>query len=129
METSRGIDDLAEYIAARYRNAAEIGIGHFPDLAIALKKRGVCVFVTDVVPFVYQGIRMVIDDITKPHYPCYRHVELLYSLRPPPELVPYMKRLAGKVGADLIVKPLSAEHPEVIPIRYRKTTFFAWNKT
>lgn len=128
METCRRIDELADYIAKRYRKAAEIGIGHFPDLAFALKERGVHVFVTDILPFRYRGIRMVIDDITEPHCACYEDVEIIYSMRPPMELVPFMVRLAKKIHADLIVKPLSAEHPGGRLMCYGTTTFFSWNK-
>ena len=128
METRRRIYDLADYIVKRYRSAVEIGIGHFPDLAFALRKRGVNVFGTDIVPFRYHGIQVVIDDITEPHCPSYRDVEIMYSMRPPLELVPFMERLAKKISADLIVKPLSGEHPGGRLMRYGTTTFFSWNK-
>ena len=48
METCRRIEGLVDFIAGRYHNVAEIGIGHFPDVAFALLDRGVDVFATDI---------------------------------------------------------------------------------
>ncbi|MEW6162867.1 MAG: UPF0146 family protein [Nitrospirota bacterium] len=57
----------------------------------------------------------------------YTGVYLIYSLRPPPELIPYMVRLARMLPADLIVKPLASEHLRRQLIRHGNTTFFLWN--
>lgn len=102
---------LAGYMAARYRKAAEIGIGACPDVALALAGFGLRVFATDVMPYRHQGLAVVIDDVTAPDVTLYEGVEVIYSVRPPPELVPYLKQLCEKVSADLIVKPLSGEFP------------------
>jgi uncharacterized UPF0146 family protein len=110
LETCRRIEGLVDFIASRYNNAVEIGIGHFPDVAFALLKRRVRVFGTDVRPFQYPGLNVVVDDITEPEISLYREIKLIYSMRPPPELIPYIKRLAGLISADLILKPLSDEY-------------------
>jgi hypothetical protein len=112
LETCRTVEGIADFIADRYRSAVEIGIGHFPDLAYDLLRRGVRVFATDIRPFRYAGLHFVIDDITEPDLALYRQRELIYSLRTPAELVPYMKRLAERVSADLLIRPLADEYIE-----------------
>ncbi len=117
---------LVDYISGRYRDSAEIGIGHVPDIAFALLKHGVKVFATDVRPFQYDGLAVILDDITEPDFSLYASVDLIYSLRPPPELVPYMIRLAQAVSADVIVKPLSSDYLGGKMIRNGNTAFFFW---
>jgi len=128
LETYRRVEDLAGYIAGRYKRSAEIGIGHFPDLAFALRDRGVRVFGTDIFPFSYKGLRFFIDDITRPDISLFYDVDLIYSMRPPPEIVYYMDRLAKRLSASVIVKPLSSEFVEGRKIvRHENTTFFEWS--
>jgi uncharacterized UPF0146 family protein len=115
-----------DYISETYRDCAEIGIGHFPDVAIALLKHGVRVFATDVRRFQYSGLSVILDDITEPDLSLYRSVDLIYSLRTPPELVPYIIRLAKAVSADVIVKPLMSDYAGGTLIQNGKTTFFFW---
>lgn len=118
---------LVDYIAGTYGCAAEIGIGHFPDLALALVDRGVQVFATDIKPFRHKGLKVVVDDITQPNLSLYTGVHLIYSLRPPLELVPYMERLAKAAAVDLIVKSLASEYPGGRLTRNGNTTFFLWS--
>jgi uncharacterized UPF0146 family protein len=119
---------MSEYIAGRYGKCAEIGIGHFPDLALALAAKGVEVFATDIVPLTYEGLRVIIDDVTSPDISLFYGVDLIYSMRPPPELVFYMERLAASLSADLIVKPLSSEFVDGREsVRFGGTTFFEWS--
>lgn len=120
-------EGLVNYIASNYGNVAEIGIGHFPDVAFALLERGVKVFATDIRPFPYTGLKVVVDDITEPDFFLYTSISLLYSLRPSPELVPYMVRLARVLSKDLIVKPLAADYIYGRLILSGNTTFFLWN--
>jgi len=118
---------LLDYITGRYDYAAEIGIGHFPDVAFALLKRGVRVFATDIQPFHYSGLKVIVDDILEPDFPAYTTLDLIYSLRPPPELVPYIVRLARRLSTDLIIKPLASEYQRGQLIHHGDTTFFLWN--
>ena len=127
METCRRIEGLVNYIAGKYVHAAEIGIGHSPDVAFALMKKGIRVFATDVRPFQYNGLKVVMDDITVPAISVYTDIDIIYSLRPPPELVPYMVRLARTLSSDLIVKSLASEYPDGQLINHGNTTFFLWN--
>ena len=119
---------LIEYIAPRYKNAAEIGIGHFPDLAFHLLGEGVGVFATDIKPFRHKGLRVIMDDITEPDVTLYKGSDLIYSIRPPMELVPYMKKLSDFLYADLIVKSLSSEYPGGTLIKNGDTTFYLWSR-
>jgi uncharacterized protein len=128
LEKCRRIAGLADYVAARYGRIAEIGIGHFPDMAYFLMERGVKVIATDIYPFQYDGLNVVTDDITEPELSIYENIKLLYSMRPPSELVPYMKRLAGMISADLIVKPLSSEYMDGELMRYGNVPFYFWTK-
>jgi len=117
---------LIDYIALHYSCVAEAGIGHFPDVAVALVERGIRVLATDIKSFEHCGLKVTVDDITQPDLSLYSAIDLLYSLRPPPELVLYMSRLARKLSVDLIVKPLASEHPGGRLTRYESTTFFLW---
>lgn len=130
MENYKRIEDLVDFIAERYGNAAEIGVGHFPDVALGLKRRGVRVFATDIRPVYYEDIDVFVDDITSPNLVPYKGINLIYSMRPPPELVPYMVRLAKTISADVIIKPLSSEYPEGWKlIRHGNASFFLFNKS
>jgi len=125
LEKYKRIEDLVDFIAERYENAAEIGVGHFPDVALGLQKRGVKVFATDIRPFLYDGVDVIVDDITSPSLSLYKGIDLIYSLSPPPELVPFMARLAKTISADVIMKPLSSEYPEGWKLmKNGDTTFF-----
>jgi uncharacterized UPF0146 family protein len=117
---------LTDYVAGRYGRAAEIGIGHFPDVALSLAKRGVRVFATDVQRFEHPGLQVIIDDVTEPLVSLYREIDLVYSLRPPPELVYHLRRLAKKVRAELIIKPLASEYPGGKLACHGDSTFFLW---
>jgi len=125
LETYRRIEGLIDFIAESYESAAEIGVGHFPDVALKLRKRGVKVFATDIKQFLYDGVDVIVDDITSPILPHYEGIDLIYSMRPPAELVPYMAGLAKTISADVIVKPLSSEYPEGWELMSNgNTTFF-----
>jgi uncharacterized UPF0146 family protein len=120
-------EGLVGYVAGRYPSAVEVGIGHFPGVALALLGRGVRVLATDIRPIRHDGLKVLMDDVTAPDRELYEAAALLYSLRPPPELVPYMLRLAVSLHADLIVMPLSSEHPGGRLIRHGNTSFFLWS--
>jgi uncharacterized protein len=130
LETGRRVEGLIDFIAERYESAAEIGIGHFPDVALGLLGRGVDVFATDIKPYVHEGLDVLIDDVTAPDLFLYQGIHLIYSMRTPAELVPYMARLAKTISADVIIKPLSSEYPEGWKlIRHRNASFFLFNKS
>ena len=129
MNPSHRYEGLVEYISGNYRNAVEIGIGHFPDVAYALLEKGIKVFATDVKAYRYRGFKVIVDDVTMPDISLYTAIDLLYALRPPPELVPYMERLSKMFSSDLIVKPLSSEYLNGQLHCYGDTTFFLWSSS
>lgn len=107
---------------------AEIGIGNFPDVALALKERGVKIFATDIRPYVYDGIDVFIDDVTDLSLSLYRGTDLIYSMRTPAELVPSIEILAGRVSADALIRPLTSEFPEGWKLmKYGNSAFFMVN--
>jgi len=118
---------LIDYISEKYSNVVEIGIGRYPEVAYSLYLKGINVIATDIYYFSYKGIRFFIDNIMEPNVSIYNGAGLLYSIRPAPELVIYMKRLAKNIKADLIVKPLSSEFYEGDLKRYKSINFYLWN--
>ena len=125
METRRGVAGLIDFIAGRYASAAEIGIGHFPDVARGLQVRGVRVFATDIRQYLHAGVKVFLDDVTGPDLSLYHARDLIYSMRPPAELLPYIVTLAGSLSVDAIVKPLSSEYPEGWELmKHGNSTFF-----
>ena len=119
---------LSDYMAVTYHCAAEIGVGHFPDVGLNLLKKGLRVFATDVKPFLYDGLDVFVDDVTHPDLSLFTGVEIVYSVRPPLELVPYMERLSKQVLADLAVKPLYSEYPGWQLTGTGKVAFFLWRR-
>lgn len=114
-------EDLVEFIARRYRKAkkiVEVGVGAYPWIAKGVKERlpGVEVVVTDtneetlaIAKKAYPEIKTVLDDILKPRLKIYEKADLIYSLRPPPEMVHDILELASKVGCDVLIRPFSDE--------------------
>ena len=120
---------IVEYIANTYTSAAEIGIGSFPDVGFALQEKGLQVFATDIKPIHYDGMKICRDDITNPDLTLYRGFELIYSIRPPLEMLPYMKLVAKEMNADMIIKPLSSEYPGGQLIHGGGVALFLWRWT
>ena len=52
---------------------------------------------------------VIMDDITNPNLELYEGTDLIYSIRPPSELQPYIVDLALRIGSQLIIKPLTNE--------------------
>lgn len=103
--------DFAEYILSQTENRdmkiAEIGVGKFDSIADMLnEKQNITLIKTDIAP---KDATVIRDDITNPNLELYNDVELIYSIRPPNELQPHLVRLAQKINAQLIIKPLTNE--------------------
>ncbi|OPY29323.1 MAG: hypothetical protein A4E28_00921 [Methanocella sp. PtaU1.Bin125] len=130
-----GYDDLAGYILSRYPPGArivEVGVGRHPDVARLLQERFdlVCTDVTD--PGI-SGIRFVRDDIFRPDFSLYRGAALVYSIRPPPDMMGPIAEVAAKAGADLIIRPFSSEHADLGRfyrhsrcINFKQATFYLY---
>ncbi len=112
-------DQVEYYIKENYgsaRKIVEVGVGHRIDIAIGVKMLlpNVEVIVTDKDESWVRSrrtprVRAVADDVMFPSLPVYEGAGLIYSLRPPLEMVPALERLAERISADLLVVPISDE--------------------
>ena len=103
--------DFGEYIldevGEKQVKIAEVAVGKFDKIARMLsEKDNITLIKTDIQP---ADATVIKDDITNPNLELYRDVDLIYSIRPPSELQPYIIRLAQRIGAQLIIKPLTNE--------------------
>lgn len=99
---------FTDYIGRNYghaHNIVEVGVGTFSEVAQDLQNLNFNIIMTDIIP----SPDIIQDDICHPDLKIYKGAELIYSIRPPEELHPYLVRVAGEVGADLIIKPLSTD--------------------
>ncbi|WP_405307007.1 UPF0146 family protein [Methanobrevibacter sp.] len=104
-------DDFAEYILSEAENGnvkiAEIAVGKFDRIANYLaSKDNIDLIKTDINPKDETVIR---DDITNPNMDLYKDMDIIYSIRPPSELQPYIVKLAVEIDSQLIIKPLTNE--------------------
>lgn len=104
-------DDFAEYIleqaGSREVKIAEIAVGRFDRIADYLaSKPNITLIKTDIHP---KDDTVIKDDITSPDMSLYEDVDMIYSIRPPGELQPYIVNLAVETGCQLIIKPLTNE--------------------
>lgn len=112
-----------------------MGVGRLPVAAVELSKLlPACeIVVTDIAepPSLPGGIRFVRDDVTDPDLSVYEGAALIYSMRPPPELQPYLLRLARTAGADLLLKPLTGESVQVGGklVNYRGAAFYVFKQS
>src|SRR5262245_62481618 len=112
-------ESLSEFVAEKYsraRKIVEVGVGHRIDVAVQVKTQipEAEVVVTDndeswVRAHRKPKVKAVVDDVSKPRLPVYEGAELIYSLHPPVELVASLELLADRVGADLLIVPVSDE--------------------
>ena len=86
---------------------AEVAVGRFDQIADMLGEReNITLIKTDISP---KDSTVIKDDITKPNLELYEGTEIIYSIRPPSELQPYLVKLAQKINSQLIIKPLTNE--------------------
>jgi len=114
-------EDLLEFIARSYgkaRKIVEIGVGTYPWIAKGAKERlpETKVVVTDTneetlatIKKACPEIEVVCDDVFNPRMKVYEKADLIYSLRPPPEMVRDIMKLASKVGCDVLIRPYPDE--------------------
>ncbi|MEM1558656.1 MAG: UPF0146 family protein [Candidatus Bathyarchaeia archaeon] len=111
--------EIVKAIVNSYRGIGaivEFGVGFNPWVACTLKKvlphvRIIVVDrdqrVLDYVRHTCPDLEVKLDDVTRLNVDGYRDVEMFYSIRPPPELIPYMEDIARRVKATLIIRPLT----------------------
>ena len=122
-------NNFTEYIIKHYSNSpliVEIGVGNFMQVALYLKKHlKVNIIMTDIKPYHDQ---IILDDIRQPDLKIYKDAGLIYSIRPPEELHPYLENLSNITGADLIIKPLSTDsistQKKMDLVNYKKAVFY-----
>ena len=86
----------------------EVGVGKFLEISeILSSKENVTLIRTDINP---KDSTVIKDDITNPNMKIYENTNLIYSIRPPSELQPYLVKLANNINAQLIIKPLTNEY-------------------
>jgi len=119
---------LAEYIAKHYRGkVVEVGIGNYWRVAEYLAKAGFEVIAIDLKPInLKANLKFYIDDITNPNMEIYEGASLIYSIRPPPELVKSILRVARAVNADCIVKPLYGDYFDGKLVNFKGLSFYIW---
>ncbi len=111
MRTYKHIElQIAAYIAGKYCNVVEIGIGSNDTVASILSAEGVSVRATDVQQVTTDtSVRICVDDIFSPRTELYRGADLIYSVRPGIEMIPPMIALARQINCDLLVYHLGNE--------------------
>ena len=106
---------------------AEIGIGRFNMISDMLsQKNNITLIRTDIAP---ANDNIIKDDVTNPNLQLYKDVDIIYSIRPPSELQPYLVKLALEIGCQLIIKPLTNEDLNTGKVKmklknFRKASFF-----
>ena len=123
--------NFAEYILneceTREVKIAEIGVGKFSQIADILNEHeNITIIKTDISP---ADATVIKDDITNPDMKLYEGTDIIYSVRPPSELQPYIADLSKKTGSLLIIKPLTNEDLNTGRVKmklknYKKASFY-----
>lgn len=126
-------NDLGEYIAnlctdksKKPLKVVEIAIGKFFKVSSYLEKcENIDLLMSDISP---ANDRIIKDDITNPNLKLYENTQIIYSIRPPSELQPYIGNLAAKTGSILIIRPLFNEdlniNKKMNLVNYKKAIFY-----
>ena len=124
-------NDFGDYILGEVGEGnvkiAEVGVGKFDMIANMLSEReNITLIKTDIDP---KDSTVIKDDITNPDIDLYRDTDIIYSIRPPSELQPYLVNLALEVGCQLIIKPLTNEDLNTGRVKmklknFRKASFY-----
>jgi uncharacterized UPF0146 family protein len=113
--------DIVDFIVSNYKHAkkiVEVMIGNYPWIAVGIKKRltDVELLVTDIDPeklgnikIKFPFLRCVSDDITLPSLNLYKGADLIYAIRPPPELVNEIVKLGISIKSDVLIRSYSNE--------------------
>ena len=111
--------EIAEIISKLYPDAkkiVEVGIGRSPYTALRLKSLlpRTEIIVTDVDREVIRyaarlNLNSIYDDINNPNLEIYKGADVVYSIRPPFELIPKLESLGNDAGVDVLITPLSED--------------------
>jgi len=120
------IEDIVNFILSicpSPKKIVEVGVGRLPDVALKIRERvpDVEIVVVDADASVIDelkrrttGIKVLRDDILRPKMEIYRDASLIYSIRPPPDMLPHLKRVSLEVHAPLVIRPLSSDISEFV---------------
>ena len=124
-------NNFAEYILSQCEKnptkICEIGVGKFTQVFDYLsKEENVEIFKTDISPTDSSVLK---DDVTNHDLELYKDLDIIYSIRPPSELQPYIVDLALKTSTKLIIKPLFNEDINTKRVQlklknYKKASFY-----
>ena len=122
---------FAEYISSLYEKnptkICEIGVGKFTQVFDYLNKQdNIEIIKTDIAP---NDSSVIKDDVTRPDLKLFENLDIIYSIRPPSELQPYIIDLALKTKTKLIIKPLFNEDINTKNVKltlknYKKASFY-----
>ena len=121
------ISYILNEVGERKVTIAEVAIGQYDKVAMELlKKDNITLIKTDINP---KDESVIKDDITNPNLDLYKNVSIIYSIRPPSELQPYLVDLALKIKSQLIIKPLTNEDLNTGKVKmklknYKKASFY-----
>ena len=128
-------EDFGEYIAnlsdKKEVKIVEVAIGRYIGVYDYLNsKENIEILKTDISP---ADETVIFDDITSPNLELYKDADIIYSIRPPSELQPYLIKLYHKINATLIIKPLFNEDlnikPNIMKLKnYKKASFYIVEK-
>ncbi len=107
------MNSLASYIINNYRGkVVEIGIGEYGEVASALSRNEDIEFIAvDKKNREYTDFEFYVDDLSSPDIEIYRGAELLYSIRPPMDILESIIDLKKQIGCDLLIVPLHDDIP------------------
>ena len=128
--------NLVEYIINNYKNSSkivEVGVGKILEPSEKLREKlpNTEIISVDLYP---ANETVTKDDITNPNPTLYSNTDLIYSIRPPEELQPYIIKLAKQFDTDILIKPLSTEEininlqPRLKLVNYKKMALYVYNK-
>ncbi len=123
--------DIALYIIEHCSpsdKVVEVGVGKFHLVASTLQDYSeIDLVLTDIKP---SHSTVLQDDITQPCLEIYDGARFIYSIRPPSELHQALMDIANKVGAALIIKPLTNEDistkQKMRLVNYKKASFYIY---
>jgi len=115
--------DFVDFVLLNYpgiKRIVEVGAGHDLDAFHEFRRRFQgTIMATDISP---SSPEVIEDDVTRPDISIYQGADLIYSIRPPPELFRPLEKLARRVGAHLVIRPLSTDaYPGIKPRNHGKT--------
>ncbi|ASJ15879.1 hypothetical protein A3L04_01705 [Thermococcus chitonophagus] len=129
------MDSVAEFIAKKCRGGKviEVGIGFYTKVAERLGELNINIIVIDANKDAIRkarelGLNGYVDDIFNPSLELYKGACCIYSIRPTPEMMPALLKLAKRLGIPLYIIPLTGDSPprEMKLINYKGIPIYKW---